>query len=76
MAGTQYQPPREDAADTETEETSGREHRGEWQRAAHDDAQRGPVHESLQKAHERVHGVRSDGAGSDDADQQADSTDG
>ena len=59
MAGPKYQPPLEDAADTETEETAGHAHRGEWQRAAHD-AQRDPVHESLQKARERVHGEGSD----------------
>lgn len=59
MTRPKHQPPLENAADTETEETAGAEHRGEWQRAAHD-AQRDPVHESLQKAHERVHGERSE----------------
>ncbi|HEY3868497.1 MAG TPA: hypothetical protein VGM10_09110 [Actinocrinis sp.] len=60
MAGPKQQPPLEDAADPEAAHASGHEHRGEWERAVHDEAHRDPVHESLQKAHETVHGERSD----------------
>jgi hypothetical protein len=81
MAGPKYQPPLENAADTETEETAGHEHRGEWQRAVHD-SQRDPAHESLQRARERVYGDRADDAagrqtgGSQDAGDDEDNDEG